>query len=304
VYEKVEEGDMFGEVGALCDIPQPFTCRTTTLSQLLRIRRIRLTEIMQEHREDSKILMNNLFQVQLHCFKEVKYTSAKISAKLKFITFYVNEQKLKLHESLPELKQLDRRFMHKYELFHAPQEAWLLPQPYLQYTEHKLEDIGKKIPTFCGDHGSTKLAAETNQMRLTQQGNSHDHGDYMATDGMAGEEGERNEVHINYETKEVSIHINSEDCDAASHWQTDHETVRLGSSHNTSDGITMRENQDSSNIKSSNKRVTIHTYPHNAAGSLGQNGKLINLPGSLDEIFEIGCKEKFQDFGHDLVMRI
>jgi potassium channel len=66
----------------------------------------------------------------------------------------------------------------------------------------------------------------------------------------------------------------------------------------------MRENQDSSNIKSSNKRVTIHTYPHNAAGSLGQNGKLINLPGSLDEIFEIGCKEKFQDFGHDLVMRI
>nr|AAR21352.1 inward rectifying shaker K+ channel [Zea mays]AAR21353.1 inward rectifying shaker K+ channel [Zea mays] len=261
VYEKVEEGDMFGEVGALCDIPQPFTCRTTTLSQLLRIRRIRLTEIMQEHREDSKILMNNLFQ------------------------------KLKLHESLPELKQLDRRFMHKYELFHAPQEAWLLPQPYLQYTEHKLEDIGKKIPTFCGDHGSIKLAAETNQMRLTQQGNSHDHGDYMATDGMAGEEGERNEVHINCETKEVSIHINSEDCDAASHWQTDHETVRLGSSHNTSDGITMREGQDSSNIKSSNKRVTIHTYHHNAAGSLVQNGKLINLPDSLDEIFEIGCQK-------------
>nr|CAD18901.1 inwardly rectifying potassium channel [Zea mays] len=261
VYEKVEEGDMFGEVGALCDIPQPFTCRTTTLSQLLRIRKIRLTEIMQEHKEDSKILMNNLFQ------------------------------KLKLHESLPELKQLDRRFMHKYELFHAPQEAWLLPQPYLQYTEHKLEDIGKKIPTFCGDHGSTKLAAETNQMRLTQQGNSHDHGNYMATDGMAGEEGERNEVHINCETKEVSIHINSEDCDAASHWQTDHETVRLGSSHNTSDGITMRENQDSSNIKSSNKRVTIHTYPRNAAGSLVQNGKLINLPGSLDEIFEIGCQK-------------
>ena len=76
MYEKVEEGDMFGEVGALCDIPQPFTCRTTTLSQLLRIRKIRLTEIMQEHREDSNILMNNLFQVQLHYFKVVKYTAA------------------------------------------------------------------------------------------------------------------------------------------------------------------------------------------------------------------------------------
>jgi len=79
VYEKVEEGDMFGEVGALCDIPQPFTSRNTTLSQLLRIRKIRLTEIMQEHREDSNILMNNLFQVQLHCLMEVKYTEANFS---------------------------------------------------------------------------------------------------------------------------------------------------------------------------------------------------------------------------------
>lgn len=79
MYEKVEEGDMFGEVGALCDIPQPFTCRTTTLSQLLRIRKIRLAEIMQEHREDSIILMNNLFQVQLDCLKEVKYTAANYS---------------------------------------------------------------------------------------------------------------------------------------------------------------------------------------------------------------------------------
>jgi potassium channel len=73
VFGKAEERDMFGEVGALCDIPQPFTCRTSTLSQLLRIRKIRLTEIMQEHREDSNIILNNLFQVQLHCFKVDKY---------------------------------------------------------------------------------------------------------------------------------------------------------------------------------------------------------------------------------------
>lgn len=56
---------MFGEVGALCDVPQPFTCRTTKLSQLLRISRTRLTELMHEHVEDSNILLNNLFQVEL-----------------------------------------------------------------------------------------------------------------------------------------------------------------------------------------------------------------------------------------------
>jgi potassium channel len=301
VFGKAEERDMFGEVGALCDIPQPFTCRTSTLSQLLRIRKIRLTEIMQEHREDSNIILNNLFQVQLHCFKVDKYIHQLIfSVKLKFITFYVNAQKLKLQENLPELNQLDRRFMHKYELFHAPREAWLLPQPYLQYTEHKFEDISKKAPTFGGDHGSTKLAAETIQLRVPQQGNSHDHGNFGATDRMASGDDKRNDLHINCETKkgtkEFCIQIKSKDCDAASYWQTSPETVKLGSSHSTLDAITTRENQDTSNIESSNKRVTIHADPHNATGSLVQNGKLINLPGSLEEIFEIGSKQKVSRF--------
>ncbi|OEL36096.1 Potassium channel KAT1 [Dichanthelium oligosanthes] len=260
VYRKVEEGDMFGEVGALCDIPQPFTCRTATLSQLLRISKIRLTEIIQEHRKDSNILMNNLFQ------------------------------KLKLQENLPELNQLDRRFMHKYEPFHVPREAWFLPQPYVQYTEHKIEDVSKKVPTFGGDNGST----------YAQQENSHDQSNcnYGVTDGMAGKEEDHDEVHINCETKkgteEFCIQIKYEDCDAASSWQTSHETVKLGPSHNTSEGIT-RRNQDSSYTKASNTRVTIHAYPHNATGSLVQNGKLINLPGSLEELFEIGS-QKFPGF--------
>lgn len=57
---------MFGEVAALCDIPQPFTCRTDELSQLLRISKTRLKQILQEHREDSNIAMTNLLQVWLH----------------------------------------------------------------------------------------------------------------------------------------------------------------------------------------------------------------------------------------------
>ena len=60
---KVTNGDMFGEVGALCNMPQHFTFRTAELSQFLRISRKRLTEVMQNHKEDHNILMNNLFQV-------------------------------------------------------------------------------------------------------------------------------------------------------------------------------------------------------------------------------------------------
>lgn len=280
MYRKVEDGDMFGEVGALCDIPQPFTCRTASLSQLLRISKIRLIEIIQEHREDSNILMNNLFQVQFHFVKEAKCMATKI------YNSYVNAQKLKLHENSPELKQLDRIFMHKYEPFHVPREALLLPQPYLQYTEHKYEDISKKVPTFSSNNGSTKLVAATNQLRKPQHEKSHDQSNcnYGVTCGMAGKEEDHDEVHINCETKketeEFCIQIKSEDCDAASSRQISHET----------EGTTRRRNQDSSYIKASNKRVTVHAYPHDGTGSLVQNGKLINLPGSLEELFEIGSK--------------
>ncbi|KAL6629615.1 hypothetical protein ACP70R_029380 [Stipagrostis hirtigluma subsp. patula] len=239
VLGKITAGDMFGEVGALCDIPQPFTCRTAELSQLLRISKTRLTEIIQEHREDSNILMNNLFQ------------------------------KLKLQENFPELNQPDRKFMSRYELFRVPREAWLLPQPYLQCAENK-----------------DKKVVETIQLRMPQKENSHDESNcnYGATDGMADKTS----------TEELFIQIKS-DCGAASRWQTSHETAQLGSSHNTSEGITSRRNHDYSYIKAANKRVTIHVYPHNGTGSLVQNGKLINLPGSLEELFEIGS-QKFPGF--------
>lgn len=173
--------------------------------------------------------------------------------------------------------------MHKYETFHVPREAWLLPQPYLQYKEHRCEDTGTKVPTFGADDGSTKLVAESNQLRKPQQENSHDQSNCNcgATDGMAGKEEDHDEVHINCEarkgTEELCIQIKSE-------------TVKLASYHNTSEGITRRRNQDSNYIKASNKRVTVHAYAYNATVSLVQNGKLISLPGSLEELFEIGSK--------------
>jgi potassium channel len=60
LYGKNAVRDMFGEVSALCNIPHPFTCRTAELSQLLRISKTKLTEIMHEHSKDNNIVMTNL----------------------------------------------------------------------------------------------------------------------------------------------------------------------------------------------------------------------------------------------------
>ncbi|CAM0880363.1 unnamed protein product [Alopecurus aequalis] len=64
--EKVEKllsgGDIFGEIGVLCNIPQPFTFRTSRVSQLLRLHTTVLKNILLENRHDKEIIMNNLYQ--------------------------------------------------------------------------------------------------------------------------------------------------------------------------------------------------------------------------------------------------
>ncbi|KQJ94221.1 potassium channel KAT1 isoform X2 [Brachypodium distachyon] len=266
VFMKVTEGDMFGEVGALCNIPQPFTFRTTELSQLLRISRTRLIEAIQKHREDSNFLMNNLFQ------------------------------RMKLQENVPEVNQLDRRFLSKYDLFHIPREEHMLPWSHLHYTGHKSMGLGNKVSIFGDDTDSTKLPEEEPQQEnIYNKSNCK----YRISDGTMDKEEDLNEVHISCEKKtsaeEFCIKIKSEGSNAASSWQTINTKMQPCSPDRASGNIGKSRYVDYNCIKEANRRVTIHMYPQNARGSTVQNGKLINLPGSLEELIKIG-RQKFPGF--------
>ncbi|KAG2238908.1 hypothetical protein Bca4012_023693 [Brassica carinata] len=61
IQGKAVVGDAFGEIGVLCSTPQPFTVRTTELSQILRVSKKSLMSAMRAHVEDGRIIMNNLF---------------------------------------------------------------------------------------------------------------------------------------------------------------------------------------------------------------------------------------------------
>ncbi|XP_072972217.1 potassium channel KAT3-like [Typha angustifolia] len=65
VRGKAAEGELIGEVGVLCQKPQPYTFRTTELSQILRLSRNTLLNIIKENRKDGTIFINNLFQVYI-----------------------------------------------------------------------------------------------------------------------------------------------------------------------------------------------------------------------------------------------
>lgn len=56
-------GDIFGEVGAVCSMPQSFTFRTKTLSQLLRLKTSSLIEALKTRHEDNVIMLKNFLQV-------------------------------------------------------------------------------------------------------------------------------------------------------------------------------------------------------------------------------------------------
>ena len=63
VLRKALTGDTFGETGVLCYKPQPFTVRTTELSQILRLNITPLMNTIQANTEDGHIVMKNFFLV-------------------------------------------------------------------------------------------------------------------------------------------------------------------------------------------------------------------------------------------------
>ncbi|KAF5931488.1 hypothetical protein HYC85_032361 [Camellia sinensis] len=60
---KAVAGDVSGEIGVLCHMPQPFTVRTTEISQILGLDSSILMNIIQANTEHGHIIMNILFKV-------------------------------------------------------------------------------------------------------------------------------------------------------------------------------------------------------------------------------------------------
>ncbi|KAF2949034.1 hypothetical protein DAI22_01g078100 [Oryza sativa Japonica Group] len=64
--EKVQEvlcnGEIFGEIGVICSIPQPCAFHTIKVSQLLRLNTAVLKNIIKENSDDRRVILNNLSQ--------------------------------------------------------------------------------------------------------------------------------------------------------------------------------------------------------------------------------------------------
>ncbi|XP_031392282.1 potassium channel KAT3-like [Punica granatum] len=61
VIVKATSGDLFGEIGVLCQRPQPYTVRTREISQILRLNRTSLINTIRSNKEDGPIIVKNFF---------------------------------------------------------------------------------------------------------------------------------------------------------------------------------------------------------------------------------------------------
>ncbi|XP_051125094.1 potassium channel KAT3-like [Andrographis paniculata] len=61
IVGKASAGEIFGEIGVLCEQPQPFCIRTTEISQILRLNKKAFLNILRGSPEDESRVMKNLF---------------------------------------------------------------------------------------------------------------------------------------------------------------------------------------------------------------------------------------------------
>jgi potassium channel len=96
VYGKAAEGELLGEIGVMCNSPQPFTFRTSKLSQILSISRPKLMEIIQENGAEGQIIRSNIQQVNTAYFfltRGLRETNMTVSN-------FSNSQKLRMDQAL------------------------------------------------------------------------------------------------------------------------------------------------------------------------------------------------------------
>ncbi|KAL3650845.1 hypothetical protein CASFOL_007248 [Castilleja foliolosa] len=101
ILSKLESPAMFGEIGVMFNIPQPFTVRTKRLSQVVRISHNHFKQLVEPLIEDVKIIVSNFLQ---H-LKGLKENELK---EIPFVTDLLDETNVEAMESTEELQNSER----------------------------------------------------------------------------------------------------------------------------------------------------------------------------------------------------
>lgn len=274
VIGKATSGDMFGEIGLLCFRLQPFTVRTTEISQILRMSRYTLMNTMQANTEDSHIILSNLFK-KIKGVKDIEDQERETGSRNSFRREGGSEREIHPHTEPQENIQGD---------------------PGVQETRGTLHGI-EFDPTALHD-AVNNGDVEMSRVFLEQQADVNGSDDRGLTPNAITEHREKNKIRnllVNYGNKygldEHKIDFLRQETAETGNSQfkptkaggTNHSNPQLRkATMNLSTGNTSRLADMGSN--KINKRVTIHMKIREKNNSENMLRKLIILPDSLEEL--------------------
>ncbi|KAF7035816.1 hypothetical protein CFC21_046608 [Triticum aestivum] len=281
--EKVEKllsgGDIFGEIGVLCNIPQPLTFRTSRISQLLRLNTTVLKNIIQENKHDKEIIMNNLYQKMnsdqrfstdtMEVCEETldqhfgEYNGCFASNQVNINNESKAGETIRLACSEEHCKELNESDRHG--TIHSTTEQGFFN------TNIDFPDKGESMENHVA----------TSQITDKRKADEHEH---TSTDNcMTGYRGARDRFKIickNTILGQTKITDKMLTCSVAGELQEITDTCT-----------------EAGSVVSERKRVTIHMHPQQNKSLAVPYAKVINLPESLDQLFGI-AREKFPGYCH------
>ncbi|PNT70142.1 potassium channel KAT2 isoform X4 [Brachypodium distachyon] len=282
--EKVQEilsgADIFGEIGVLCNIPQPSTFRTSRVSQLLRLNTTVLKNIIQENKHDKEIIINNLYQKM--------NTDQRLSTEIADICQGMLNQHSGKYNRRSAFNQVNENNESK------ARETVTLCCSGEHHNEHngsdRHGDICKTVSRNIywpdkgegmEDHIFTNCVMDKGKANAHQQilNGNNTTGDIEAHDRF------KNTWH-DTKTRQSRIPCEMLTCSVA-------EELQEITDIHTEGGICSHDYDGS--VVSERKRVIIHIHTQQNQSSGGPCAKVINLPGSLDQLFSI-ARQKFAGY--------
>ncbi|XP_020523489.1 potassium channel KAT2 isoform X2 [Amborella trichopoda] len=296
VHGRAFSGEMFGEIGVLCCRPQPFTVRTTELSQILRLNRTPLMNIIQANEEEGKIIMNNLFQ---HLTEQENTCSDILQTDPEWhdggpLSCINRKDTLEGNALLPETDDVGESLClaAKNDDLNTVEEL----------IEHKPDGQQRTAHVnFLLERGAdTNKADANNQTPNTLTENRRHNNTSILWQHYGKNKGDpSNPSRDLVETECVNDMRNSKH--PMRREGTRYADPLFGMAASCSTPKNSSRPIDSEALRWINKRVTIHMHSPRQEMSKQQQGKLIILPDSLQELLMIG-KQKFVGHNPTLVV--
>ncbi|KAM0938615.1 putative cyclic nucleotide-binding domain, potassium channel, voltage-dependent, EAG/ELK/ERG [Dioscorea sansibarensis] len=282
VYGRAASGEVFGEIGVLCRKPQPFTFRTTELSQILRLNRDVLMNIIRENKEDGTILMNNFLQkLRLH--------RSSVPGVQRNDSALHLEVWLKGIDNLPTGCE-DFHLLQK-QATHSRNEG-TLPHEVVEYHDQDMNELLSFEVDIDSTYTSGHRAVHPNANELTRKHLDEKEGNTYICELMSSPENKmvlQKDHLVEYiGMGGMTTGRNSQMLDCRECWQlSEHQKFPEKMSMTMSCQNKGNYPVHSNSMKRTQKRVTIHM--HSAKANKREHfGKVINLPCSLEELFIIG----------------